>query len=254
MQRLRAKGFAAVAATTMLMFGVTGLSWAKSVRTRVHAGLHSTLHTSSRSKTHSVAITGEEVVPGVMPDEISSGAVSGELPDDGKPYQLRMTNLHTGESLDIVYRVGDTYIPEALDKLNYFLRDHYTQDVVHYEPKEFDVLHAMMSRLGQASGVIQVVCGYRTPETNEALRHASVKTGVAEHSQHMEGHAIDLRVPGVSTVQLRNTALSLHAGGVGYYPVSQFVHVDVGPVREWAFGVTPHRPGRRTHGARAIGM
>jgi uncharacterized protein YcbK (DUF882 family) len=254
MQRLRAKGFAAVAVTTMLMFGVTGLSWAKSVRTRVHAGLHSALHTSTRSKTHSVEITGEEVVPGVLPDEISSGAVSGELPDDGKPYQLRMTNLHTGESLDIVYRVGDTYIPEALEKLNYFLRDHYTQDVVHYEPKEFDVLHALMSRLGRASGVIQVVCGYRTPETNEALRHGSVKTGVAEHSQHMEGHAIDLRVPGVSTVQLRNTALSLHAGGVGYYPVSQFVHVDVGPVREWAFGVTPRRPVHRTHSSRAIGM
>jgi uncharacterized protein YcbK (DUF882 family) len=254
MQRLRANGFAAVAATTMLMFGVTGLSWAKIVRTRVHAGLRSILHTSARTKTHPVAITGEEVVPGVMPDEISSGAVSGELPDDGKPYQLRMTNLHTGESLDIIYRVGDTYIPEALDKLNYFLRDHYTQDVVHYEPKEFDVLHAMMSRLGRVSGVIQVVCGYRTPETNEALRHASVKTGVAEHSQHMEGHAIDLRVPGVSTEQLRNTALSLHAGGVGYYPVSQFVHVDVGPVREWAFGVTPRRPGHRTHGGRATGM
>jgi uncharacterized protein YcbK (DUF882 family) len=254
MRRLRTKGFAAVAATTMLIFGVSGLSWARTVRTRVHAGLRSTLHTSTRTKTHPVAITGEEVVPGVMPDEISSGVVSGELPDDGKPYQLRMTNLHTGESLDVIYRIGDTYVPEALEKLNYFLRDHYTQDVVHYEPKEFDVLHAMMSRLGRASGIIQVVCGYRTPETNEALRHASVKTGVAEHSQHMEGHAIDLRVPGVSTVQLRDTALSLHAGGVGYYPVSQFVHVDVGPVREWAFGAAPRKPGRRYHAARATGM
>ncbi|WP_433966995.1 YcbK family protein [Tunturiibacter gelidiferens] len=254
MQRLRANGFTVGAAITLLMFGVPGLSWAKIVRTRVHAGLHTTLHSSARSKTQSAAITGEEVVPGVMPDDISSGAVSGELPDDGKPYQLRMTNLHTGESLDVIYRIGDTYIPEALEKLNYFLRDHNTQDVVHYEPKEFDVLHALMSRLGQASGVINVVCGYRTPETNAALRHGSPKTGVAEHSQHMEGHAIDLRVPGVSTEQLRNTALSLHAGGVGYYPISQFVHVDVGPVREWAFGATPHRPGRRTHGGRATGM
>jgi uncharacterized protein YcbK (DUF882 family) len=254
MLRLRANGFAAVAAATVLVFGVSGLSWARTVRTPVHAGLHSTLHTSARSKTHPVAITGEEVVPGVMPDEISSGVVSSELPDDGKPYQLRMTNLHTGESLDIIYRVGDTYIPDALEKLNYFLRDHYTQDVVHYEPKEFDVLHALMSRLGRDSGVIEVVCGYRTPETNAALRHASAKTGVAEHSQHMEGHAIDLRVPGVSTVLLRNTALSLHAGGVGYYPVSQFVHVDVGPVREWAFGATPRRTEHKTHGAHAIGM
>ena len=254
MQRLRARGLAAVAATTIFIFGVSGPTWAKTVRTRVHAGLRSTLHTSTRTKTHPVTITGEEVVPGAMPDLVSSGTVSGELPEEGKPYQLRMTNLHTGESLDIVYRVGDTYLPEALEKLNYFLRDHYTQDVVHYEPKEFDVLHAMMSRLGRVGGVIQVVCGYRTPETNEALRHASVKTGVAEHSQHMEGHAIDLRVPGVSTEQLRNTALSLHAGGVGYYPVSQFVHVDVGPVREWAFGAAPRKPGRRYHAARATGM
>jgi uncharacterized protein YcbK (DUF882 family) len=189
----------------------------------------------------------------MMPDELSSGTTIGELPDDGKPYQLRMTNLHTGESLDVVYRVGDTYVPEALEKLDYFLRDHYTQDVVHYEPKEFDVLHAMMSRLGRMNGIIQVVCGYRTPETNEALRHASAKTGVAEHSQHMEGHAIDLRVPGVTTVQLRNTALSLRAGGVGYYPVSQFVHVDVGPVREWAFGATPRKPVRRVHNTHSAG-
>jgi len=79
------------------------------------------------------------------------------------------------------------------------------------------------------------------------LRKNSPQTGVAEHSQHMEGHAIDLRVPGVSTVQIRNAALSLRAGGVGYYPVSQFVHVDVGPVREWAFGRTPRRVGRRAH-------
>jgi uncharacterized protein YcbK (DUF882 family) len=249
MQRSRANGVAAVAATMMVLFGMIVPSWARTVRARVHAGAHSSLRTSSHTKTRPVAITGEEVVPGVMPDELSSGTVSGELPDDEKSYQLRMTNLHTGESLDVVYRIGDTYVPEALEKLDYFLRDHYTQDVVHYEPKEFDVLHALMSRLGRMNGIIQVVCGYRTPETNEALRHASVKTGVAEHSQHMEGHAIDLRVPGVSTVQLRNTALSLRAGGVGYYPVSQFVHVDVGPVREWAFGATPRKPARRVHSA-----
>jgi uncharacterized protein YcbK (DUF882 family) len=172
---------------------------------------------------------------------------------DQKPYKLRMSNLHTGETLDIVYRMGNTYVPEALEKLNYFLRDHNTQDVSNYDPKEFDVLHAMMSRLGRLNSVIDVVCGYRTPETNAALRQNSPKTGVAEHSQHMEGHAIDLRVPGVSTVQLRNAALSLHAGGVGYYPVSQFVHVDVGPVREWAFGAAPRKVGRRAHRT-SVGM
>ena len=235
-----------------ILFGLSGSSWARTVRTRVHAGLKSSIHMRVRS-THLVTMRGEEVVPGIMPEDasLSSGAVSGELPEGGKQYKLRLSNLHTGESMDIVYRVGDVYVPEALEKLDYFLRDHYTQDVVRYEPKEFDVLHAMMARLGRPDGLIDVVCGYRTPETNEALRNASAHTGVAEHSQHMEGHAIDLRVPGVSTTRLRNAALSLRAGGVGYYPVSQFVHVDVGPVREWAFGAAPRRVGRRAHRVRS---
>ena len=150
-------------------------------------------------------------------------------------YHLRMHHLHTGEDIDVVYRIGDTYIPEALEQLNYFLRDHRTQDVSSYDPKEFDVLHAIMTRLGRPNGVIDIVCGYRSPWSNEFLRSQSADSGVAEHSQHMLAKAIDIRVPGVSTVALRNAALSLHAGGVGFYPVSQFVHVDVGPVRTWSF-------------------
>jgi uncharacterized protein YcbK (DUF882 family) len=214
------------------------------MKTRVHAGLKSSMHL----KTAPVVMHGEEVVPGVMPDDApDSDTAAAVIPEDGKPYELRMTNAHTGESLNIVYRIGDVYIPEALDKLNYFLRDHNTQDVSTYDPKEFDVLHAVMSRLGQLNnGVITVMCGFRTAETNQALRHGSARTGVAEHSQHMEGHAIDIRVPGVSTVALRNAALSLRAGGVGYYPISQFVHVDVCPVREWSFGGSSKGAAHRT--------
>jgi uncharacterized protein YcbK (DUF882 family) len=185
-------------------------------------------------------MAGEGVVPGVMPAAPEQVSAESAVPES-KPYQLKMFNLHTGETLEIVYRVGDTYVPEALDKLNYFLRDHNTQDVASYDPKEFDVLHAMLARLGKLDSVINVVCGYRTPETNATLRHGSPQTGVAEHSQHMEGHAIDLRVPGVTTARLRDAALSLQAGGVGYYPVSQFVHVDVGPVRQWIFGAKQKR-------------
>ena len=150
-------------------------------------------------------------------------------------YHLRMHHLHTGEDIDVVYRIGDTYIPQALDRLNHFLRDHRTQDVSSYDPKEFDVLHALMTSLGRPNGIIDIVCGYRTPESNEFLRTRSADTGVAEHSQHMLAKAIDIRVPGISTRALRNAALALHAGGVGFYPVSQFVHVDVGPVRTWSF-------------------
>ncbi len=169
-------------------------------------------------------------------------------------YMLHLHHTHTGESIDIVYRIGDTYLPEAVEKLNYFLRDHRTQDIADYDPQEFDLLHAVMTRLRRPGGVIDIVCGYRTPESNEYLRSRSVDTGVAEHSQHMLGKAIDIQVPGVQTLALRNAALAIGAGGVGYYPTSHFVHVDVGPVREWQFGGrrygtrrASYRGGRRPH-------
>src|ERR1700758_4901708 len=149
------------------------------------------------------------------PTRLRSATPSATKPSGPlEEYHLRMHHLHTGEDIDVVYRVGNTYISAALDQLNHFLRDHRTQDVSNYDPKEFDVLHAMMARLGKLNGVIEIVCGYRTPETNQALRQNSPQTGVAEHSQHMEGHAIDLRVPGVPTARLRDAALSLQAGGV----------------------------------------
>ncbi|MDE1177059.1 MAG: DUF882 domain-containing protein [Edaphobacter sp.] len=151
-------------------------------------------------------------------------------------YRLHMFHTHTGESIDVVYRVGDTYVPDGLAQLNHFLRDHRTQDVSEYDPKEFDTLHALMAKLGKPNGVIDIVCGYRTPWSNGLLRSRSSNSGVAEHSQHMLAKAIDIRVPGVSTAHLRDAALSLHAGGVGYYPINQFVHVDVGPERQWQYG------------------
>lgn len=151
-------------------------------------------------------------------------------------YRLHMFHTHTGESIDVVYRVGDHYLPAAIDQLNHFLRDHRTQSESQYDPKEFDVLHAIMEKLGRPDGEIDIICGYRTPWSNNFLRTRSADTGVAKNSQHVQAKAIDIRVPGVPTAKLRDTALSLHAGGVGYYPVNQFVHVDVGPVREWQYG------------------
>jgi uncharacterized protein YcbK (DUF882 family) len=150
-------------------------------------------------------------------------------------YSLHLHHLHTGETLNIVYKIGDAYVPGAIEKLNYFLRDHRTNDVSHYDPKEFDLLHSVMSKLGKPEGVIDIVCGYRTPWSNNFLRTRSSNTGVAKNSQHTQARAIDIRVPGVQTTRLRDIALSLHGGGVGYYPISQFVHVDVGPVRQWTF-------------------
>ncbi len=155
-------------------------------------------------------------------------------------YELKLHHLHTGETLDVVYRVGDTYLPDAIAELNHFLRDHRTQAEADYDPKEFDVLHNVLAKLHKPHSEIDIVCGYRTPWSNGFLRTrggtaAPSETGVAEHSQHMLSKAIDIKIPGVTTRRLRDAALSLHAGGVGYYPVSQFVHVDVGPVRQWSF-------------------
>jgi uncharacterized protein YcbK (DUF882 family) len=153
----------------------------------------------------------------------------------GDALMLHLHHLHTGETLNIVYKIGNEYVPGAIDKLNYFLRDHRTNEVSTYDPREFDLLHSVMSRLGRPNGVVDIVCGYRSPETNEYLRTRSEDSGVARNSQHVLAKAIDIRVPGVRTRRLRDAALSLKEGGVGYYPVSKFVHVDVGPVREWTY-------------------
>jgi uncharacterized protein YcbK (DUF882 family) len=148
-------------------------------------------------------------------------------------YRLRFYHTHTGERLDIVYRRGDQYIPEALDKLDNFLRDHRTGDVRHFDPRLFDLLHDLTASLRDSGGEIDVICGYRTPRSNEFLRTRNPHTGVAQHSLHMQAEAIDIRLLGIPTSEVRDAALRLQRGGVGYYRTSDFVHVDVGRVRHW---------------------
>ena len=145
--------------------------------------------------------------------------------------ELHLYETHTQEHLDIVYRYGDHYDPEALKTLNHFLRDHRTGDVHDYDPRVFDLLSDLEDSLGKSDAEISVVCGYRTPWSNQFLRRRS--SAVAKHSLHMQAMAIDIRLPGVSTEALRDAALHLHRGGVGYYQREQFVHVDVGRVRRW---------------------
>ena len=167
-----------------------------------------------------------------------------DVPEDGQNYELKLAR-QDGELIDVIYRVGDTYIPEAIDNLSQFLRDKHNDEVKSYDPRTFDVLHTMLRKLNRSSSVIEVLCGYRTKETNDALRQSGT-TNAAEHSEHIEANALDIRVPGIPAVKLRNAALSLGAGGVGYYPKGQFVHVDTGPVRKWTFA--PHRrPRARRH-------
>jgi uncharacterized protein YcbK (DUF882 family) len=146
---------------------------------------------------------------------------------------LLLYNTHTGERIDIIYRHAGQYIPEALAKLDYFLRDHRTGDVRHFDPHLYDVLSDLTSAIGHPGGEIDIVCGYRTSTTNESLRAHS--TGVAKNSNHIQAKAIDLRMPGIDTLKLRKAALALARGGVGYYPHSDFIHVDIGRVRQWCF-------------------
>jgi len=156
-------------------------------------------------------------------------------------YRLRLYHTHTGEKLDIVYRRGDQYVPEAIAKLDYFLRDHRTEEVHHFDPKLYDILEELTVDVGRPGAEIDIVCGYRTPWSNKFLR--SHTQGVATNSLHIQAQAIDLRIPGVDTQHLRDIALSLHRGGVGYYPRSNFIHVDTGRVRQWCFECTARQFG-----------
>jgi uncharacterized protein YcbK (DUF882 family) len=160
-------------------------------------------------------------------------AHAGVEPAAAHEYRLRFYHTHTGERLDVVYRRGDQYVPGAMAELDHFLRDHRTGDVRHFDPRLFDLLYDLTASLGDSGGEIDVICGYRTPWSNEFLRTRSPHTGVARHSLHMQGEAIDIRLPGIPTSEVRDAALRLHRGGVGYYRSSDFVHVDVGRVRQW---------------------
>ncbi len=143
---------------------------------------------------------------------------------------LRFSHTHTGERLAVEYFSGGAYLDDALATVNQFLRDFRTGDVHAIDPDLLDLLY----RLNQLTGstrAYQVISGYRSPATNEMLRHRS--EGVAAGSLHMQGQAIDIRLADVPLAKLRNTALSVRRGGVGYYPASDFVHVDTGRFRTW---------------------
>ncbi len=145
--------------------------------------------------------------------------------------ELEFFHTHTHERLDLVYALDDQYLDGSLRRLNRFLRDHYSGEIGQMDPQLFDRLHQVRTLLG-AAVPYEVISGYRCPQTNARLRHSG-GGGVARKSLHMEGRAIDVRLPGVPLAELRDAALSLQAGGVGFYPDQQFVHIDTGRVRRW---------------------
>lgn len=147
-----------------------------------------------------------------------------------KPRVLAFENIHTGEWLQVAYWANDQYIPEALMAVNNVLRDFRTGDVHAINPLLLDYLYGMQVGL-ETKKPFQVISGYRSPKTN-AMLHAN-SDGVAAKSLHMAGKAIDIRCAGVDLQYVQRVALSLSVGGVGYYPRSNFVHLDVGRARSW---------------------
>lgn len=159
------------------------------------------------------------------------GLGAAAQPPQTGPRELSLQNLHTGEWLRALYWDGSEYLTDALVEIDAVLRDHRTGEIRPMEPRLLDLVHALTVRLGGA-GVVQVISGYRSAATNELLRAAD-PGHVAAHSLHLSGEAIDLRIDGRSLRRVRDAALALRGGGVGYYPRSGFVHLDVGRVRVW---------------------
>lgn len=149
-----------------------------------------------------------------------------------RPFEKKLSflNLHTGERTRATYWANGRYISEGMSAINHVLRDHRTGDRYTIDPDLFDILHLLQHKLGTKQE-FHVISAYRSPATNAKLAEQS--GGVAKNSMHTSGQAIDIRLPGRRLSDLRKAALSLQAGGVGYYPSSNFVHVDTGRVRFW---------------------
>jgi uncharacterized protein YcbK (DUF882 family) len=144
--------------------------------------------------------------------------------------KLHLYNTHTGESLKSVFWAEGKFVPEAMNDINKLLRDHRNNRIAPIDPKLLFLLDQVASQVSAGSPV-HIISGYRSPETNRMLNENT--SGVARHSLHLDGKAIDVRIPGRDLAVLHKAALHAGGGGVGYYPDSQFVHMDTGRLRHW---------------------
>lgn len=151
-------------------------------------------------------------------------------PAQAQARRLGFVNTHTGDTFSDAYWENGNYVPDAMAAINQVMRDHRSNEVHAIDPRLLDQLHAL-NGLVEASAPFQIISGYRSPATNAALHEQS--SGVATRSLHMDGRAIDIRVRGVELTRLRDAALGMSAGGVGYYEASDFIHVDTGRIRRW---------------------
>jgi uncharacterized protein YcbK (DUF882 family) len=151
------------------------------------------------------------------------------LPVPAQVRSLSLQHLHTDEHLEVTYFSDGSYLPQAIAEIERVLRDFRSGESHAIDLDLLDTLHALVESCG--GGAIQVICGYRSPATNAQLQ--ATTEGVAPNSLHMDGRAVDIRLRGCDTARLRDAALALGRGGVGYYPRSDFIHLDTGRVRRW---------------------
>ena len=158
----------------------------------------------------------------------SPGVIASKTPVRDR--ELSFYNTHTGEKLSATFWSGGNYLDDGIEQISWILRDHRAGTASAMDPKLLDLLHQLQAKV-EHQGEFHIISGYRSPATNKMLNKKSA--GVAKRSYHMLGKAIDVRLPGFDTKQLRKAALSLKGGGVGYYASSNFVHLDIGRVRYW---------------------
>jgi uncharacterized protein YcbK (DUF882 family) len=145
-------------------------------------------------------------------------------------HSLSFFNVHTGEAIRTCYRSNGKLIDGAIKHINHIMRDYRTGEIKSIDPKLLDLLYCIVSEVNPRDP-ISIISGYRSPRTNAALR--KITKGVSPNSLHMEGRAIDIRIPGYETSAIRDLAIQQKSGGVGYYPKSDFIHLDTGPVKFW---------------------
>jgi uncharacterized protein YcbK (DUF882 family) len=155
------------------------------------------------------------------------------LANDQGVRALAFDNIHTGEKLELEYWRDGAYLQDALSEVNHILRDFRTGDIHPIAPRLLDLLTGLRANL-ETREPVSIISGYRSPATNALLRGEREHSGVAAKSLHMQGMAIDITIGGRSLADIHSAALAVRGGGVGYYPVSDFVHVDVGRVRTWS--------------------
>ena len=172
------------------------------------------------------------LVPAILGIALTSFSTLSQGTLASEARELSFYHTHTGKHLNVVYWEDGRYVDEALDEINRFLADFRTGDAVAMDRELLDLVYDVRDSLG-GDGTYQIISAYRSPKTNEMLRNRSASSGVASKSQHLLGKAIDVRLEGVPTAKLRDAAIRLQRGGVGYYEASDFVHMDTGRVRRW---------------------